>query len=116
MPYLHRSLITPSLDAEGVLTIRIDLIQVDENCNVLKDEAGRPIVSFSETFRHKLQTTTGYVSTIGFVEGVCELPAFLLDEQARRHFVVTAEMQAMQMAGKEAGLVTGPRPIAGASA
>jgi hypothetical protein len=99
-----------------VLVIRIDLIQVDENCNVLKDEAGQPIVGFSESFRHKLQTTTGYVSQIGFVEGVCELPPFQLDEQGRRHFVVTAEMQAMQMAGKEAGLVTGPRPIAGASA
>jgi hypothetical protein len=114
MPYLHRPLITPSLDADGVLTIRIDLIQVDENSNVLKDAAGQPIVAFSETFRHKLQTKTGYVSQIGFVEGVCELPPFQLDEQARRHFVVLAEVQPMQLAGSEAEL-TGPRPIAATS-
>jgi hypothetical protein len=113
MNYL-RPKITHAADALGAITVTIEWLTVDESSNVVKDEAGQPLVAYREVFK-QLPTAAGkgYVSQVGCCEAQADLPPFFLDAKGLRHFVVTAEMDQMNLLGQEAKL-TPRRQVAAA--
>jgi hypothetical protein len=92
MSRLLRPLITPTLEADGAILLRVDWLTIDAGNNVLKDESGRPVVAHHEECRiGPKRAGCGYVSEVGYLDAEAGLPAFFIDPAGLRHFVVKAE-------------------------
>lgn len=89
-PMFLRPRITLGKDEHGAIVVTIDAVLVDEQSQLVKDDAGNPIVQNTETFR-MFESGFGkqYISEIAFVDGEGK-PAFVIDRDGRRHFHATA--------------------------
>lgn len=92
--------ITPFQCDEDGLSIRLQWITTDESQNIIRDEAGHPIIAHVEEFRiAATKFGHGYVSEVGFESPGETFGAFFVDGDWARHFVVKADPGEIGMEG-----------------